>query len=145
MSILQAYQADLLKDLDEGEEVRREAFTELRKATDLSLWATKETAKYIGRSMAALVAMERHLWLNLSNIKNRDKSFLMDAPLSSPGLFSDSVNTVVERFQEAKKQVAAFQKFLPRHSQVSGAAGREQPQPSTSSSHREQQKESVTT
>lgn len=53
MSILQAYQADLLKDLDEGEEVSREAFVELRRATDLSLHATKETAKSIGCSMAS--------------------------------------------------------------------------------------------
>ncbi len=27
-----------------------------------------------------LVATERHLWLNLSNIKRKDKNFLMDAP-----------------------------------------------------------------
>ncbi len=87
---------------------------ELRRATHLSLSATKETARSIGRSMAALVATERHLWLNLSNIKGKDKHFLMDAPLSSSGLFGDAVNLVVERFQESAKQVAAFQKLLPR-------------------------------
>ncbi len=29
------------------------------------------------------MATERHLWLNLSNIKGKDKNFLMDAPISS--------------------------------------------------------------
>ncbi len=48
--------------------VRRE-FAELHRATDLSLRAAKETAKSIGRSMAALVATERYLWLNLITLK----------------------------------------------------------------------------
>ncbi|ROL51859.1 hypothetical protein DPX16_19378 [Anabarilius grahami] len=54
--------------------------------------------------------------------------------------------TVVERFQEAKKQAAAFQRFLPRRSKnPPEVAEQEQPRPSTSSSahHRAQQKVSV--
>ncbi|XP_073721072.1 uncharacterized protein [Misgurnus anguillicaudatus] len=54
MAVLQAYQADLLKDLSGGETIDREAFDELRRATDLSLRATKQTARAIGRSMSAL-------------------------------------------------------------------------------------------
>lgn len=73
----------------------------LRQATDLPLRATKETACAIGRSM---VATERHLLLNLSGIKEKDKTFLLDALLSPPGLFGDAVSLVTERFQEAKKQ-----------------------------------------
>ncbi len=71
MAVLQAYQTDLLKELDEGEGFSAEDIGELRKAADLSLRATKETARAIGRSMAALVAAERHLWLTLSDIKDR--------------------------------------------------------------------------
>ncbi|KAI2657538.1 Transposon Ty3-G Gag-Pol polyprotein [Labeo rohita] len=56
MSVLQAYQADLLKELDEGEEIKDSDISELRRTADLSLRATKETARAIGRSMAALVA-----------------------------------------------------------------------------------------
>ncbi len=63
MSLLQAYNADLLADLDEGEGIG-------------------------------------HLWLNLRNIKGKDKNFLMDAPFYLSGLFGDAVNSVVERFQE---------------------------------------------
>ncbi len=91
MLLLQAYQAELLADLDEGRGIGPNAVCEL---AQLSLRAAKETAKSIGRSMAALVATERHLWLNLSNIKEKYKNFLMDAPISSSGLFGDAVNSV---------------------------------------------------
>ncbi len=57
MSLLQAYQAELLADLDEGEGIGPDAVCKLA------------TARAIGRSMVALVATERHLWLNLNNIK----------------------------------------------------------------------------
>ncbi len=110
------------------------------KNADLSLRATKETACAIGRSM---VVAERHLWLTLSNIKDRDRVFLLDAPLSPSGLFGEAVGAVVDRHQEAKKQAAAFQRFLPRRSLAQGAAGREQPLPRAGSSYREAQKESV--
>ncbi len=70
--------------------------------------------------MAALVATQRHLWLNLSQISEKDRVFLLDAPISPSGLFGNAVDKVVDRFQEAKKQAAAFQQFLPRRSQ-SGA------------------------
>jgi len=58
-----------LGDLDEGEGV-----------TDLSLWTTKGTAWAINAP-----------WVNLSGIKEKDKTLLLDALLSD-----------VERFQEAK-------------------------------------------
>ncbi len=93
--------------------------------------------------MAALVAAERHLWLTLSDMKEKDRVFLMDAPLAPSGLFGNAVDYVVDRYQEARKQAAAFHRFLPRRSIVLGAAGREQPQPFTSSSYREIQKQSV--
>ncbi|KAI2657343.1 Transposon Ty3-G Gag-Pol polyprotein [Labeo rohita] len=105
MSVLQAYQADLLKELDEGEEIKDSDISELRRTADLSLRATKETARAIGRSMAALVAAERHLWLTLSDMKEKDRVFLLDAPLSPAGLFGDAVNAVVDRDQEAREIV----------------------------------------
>ncbi len=122
MSVLQAYQADLLKELDEREQVSSDDIAELRRTADLSLRTTKETARAIGRSMAAMVAAERHLWLTLSDMKDKDRVCLLGAPLSSSGLFGDAVNSVVDRFQEASKQAAAFQRFLPRRSRGCWAA-----------------------
>ncbi len=66
--------------------------------------------------MAALVAAERHFWLTLSDIKDRDRVFLLDALLLPSSLFSDTVGAAVDRHQEAGKQAAAFQQFLPRRS-----------------------------
>ncbi len=37
MAILQAYQADVLKEMDEGDSLTPETVKELRKATDLAL------------------------------------------------------------------------------------------------------------
>ncbi|KAL0153424.1 hypothetical protein M9458_051262 [Cirrhinus mrigala] len=79
--------------------------------------------------MAAMVAAERHLWLNLMGIKDRDKIFFLDAPVSSSGLFGDSVNTVVTRFREAKRHAEAFDQFLPRRGQALGLSAT-QPRPS---------------
>lgn len=50
--------------------------------------------------MVALVAAERHLWLNLSDIKKKDKAFLFDTQLFPPGLFGDAMKMVIERFQD---------------------------------------------
>ncbi|MGL5564837.1 MAG: hypothetical protein ACRDC4_03815 [Plesiomonas sp.] len=56
MAVLQAYQADLLKDIDKNcEEIEGETIVEV-----ISLQATKEAAKSIGRSIAALVKSVRH-------------------------------------------------------------------------------------
>ncbi len=55
MSVSQAYKADLLKELDEGEQVKSDDIVELRRTADFALHATKETARAIGRSIAALV------------------------------------------------------------------------------------------
>ncbi len=61
MAILQANQADVLKEMDEGTGLTPEAVKELRRATDLALRATKHTARAVGRSMVGSVAAERHL------------------------------------------------------------------------------------
>ncbi|CAM4611821.1 unnamed protein product [Leuciscus chuanchicus] len=141
MSIMQAYQAELLGDSEDGGGISADTVSELRRATDLSLRATKETAKSI--FMAALVATERHLWLNLSDIKDKEKHVLLDAPVSTQGLFGDAVNSAVAKSQEASKQAAALQKLLPRRSFYE-AAEREPPHSSKKSAeHRATQKQSV--
>ncbi len=49
VAVLQAYQADLLKELDEEEDLNSDDISELRRTTDLSLRATKETSRAFGR------------------------------------------------------------------------------------------------
>ncbi|KAI2646248.1 Lamina-associated polypeptide 2, isoform alpha [Labeo rohita] len=80
MAVLQAYQADLLKDLDKGQGLSPDEVAELHRTTDLALRATKQAATAMGRSMAAMVVMERHLWVNLADLGKKEKGFLLDAP-----------------------------------------------------------------
>lgn len=56
-------------------------------------------AHAIGRSMDAVVAVERYLWLTLSGIKEKEKSFLPSATVSPSGLFDIAVDMVVEWFR----------------------------------------------
>ncbi len=93
MSVLQAYQADLLKELNEREQVSSDDIAKLRRTADLSLRATKETARALGA-----------LWLLWW--QQRD---ICGWPC------------------QIWRQVAAFQRFLPRRSRAQGAAGRSSP------------------
>ncbi len=128
-----AYKADVLKEMDEGTGLTPEAVKELRRATDLALRATKHTARAVGRSMAASVAAEHHLWLNLTEIREKEKVFLMDAPISQSGLFGEAVSAVVDKFRSAKTQSAALKQFMPRrardYSTPSSSVSREQSLP----------------
>ncbi|KAI2647437.1 Transposon Ty3-G Gag-Pol polyprotein [Labeo rohita] len=114
-SVLHAYQADLLKELDESDEIKKDDIIELQRTVDLSLCATKETARTIGRSIAAMVAAERHLCLTLSDMKEKDRVFLLNAPLAPSGLFGDAVNSVVDRYQEAWLLGGSSPSRVPAH------------------------------
>ncbi len=78
MAVLQAYQADLLKVLDDGKGLSPEAVIELRRTTDLTLRATKQTAAIIGRAMADIGL----IWLTLGRMRNIFFSIRQSRPLS---------------------------------------------------------------
>ncbi len=120
MAVLQVYQAKLLSAIDESEPDSA-TLRELRSATDLALRATKTTAQAIGRSMAGLVVLERHLWLTLMEIKDADKVSFLDAPISPSGLFGPAVEGFAERFTEAQKASQAMRHFLPKRSSSASA------------------------
>ncbi len=142
MAVLQAYQADLLKDLDKGHGLSPDEVAELRRTTDLALRATKQAATAMGRSMAAMVVTEIHLWVILADIGKKEKGFPLDTPVSPSELFGSSVETVVEKFREAKAHSAAFKTFIPRKS-MSEPEQRRGPGPSPSGDQRWAQKASV--
>lgn len=74
----------------------------------------------IGYSMAALVDTERHVWFNLMGIKDKNKAFLLDATILPQYLFGDTVNIIVNKYQEAKCQLAMFRELIPSFSQEPG-------------------------
>ncbi len=107
MAVLQAYQADLLKDLDNGQGLSPDEVAELRRTTDLAHRATKQAATAMGRSMAAMVVTER---------RRKRRAFFSMLQSRLPELFGTSVEMVVEKFREARARSAAFKTFIPRRS-----------------------------
>ncbi len=106
-------QADLLKDADAVGAVATAEIEELHRSSDLALCATEQTAHAIGRSLVALIVTERHLWLNLLGLKEKDRSFLLDAPVSPAGVFRTAVETVIRKFREVKVKSAVFECYIP--------------------------------
>ncbi len=50
---------------------------------------------------------ECHLCLNMTEIREKEKAILIDAPISSSGLFGDTVNTVVNKFKKRSQPCRA--------------------------------------
>lgn len=89
--------------------------------TDLVLQATKTTVQAIGRAMASLVVLELHLWLNLTEFKDADRTALLDSPISPSGLFGTTVDGFTELYIAAQKSSQAIRQFLPKRASPSTA------------------------
>lgn len=95
MTVLQVFQAKVLCYMDESGQ-HQEAFKELSTATNLALCATKATAQVISKTMASLVVLECHLWLNLTEIRNAEKMAFLYSPVFMKGLFGPAVDRFAE-------------------------------------------------
>ncbi len=127
MAILQVHQAKALKQVPEGS-TDPGLMQELRTATDFALRATKVTARSLGKAMSTMVVQERHLWLNLAEMKDVDKARFLDAPISQGGLFGDTVEGFAQQFSAVQQQTEAIQHILPRRDAPSTAAPGARPQ-----------------
>ncbi len=112
MAILQVHQAKALKQVHEGS-TNPGLMQELRTATDFALRATKVTARSLGKAMSTMVVQERHLWLNLVEMKDVDKARFLDAPISQAGLFGDTVEGFAQQFSAVQQQTEAIQHTCP--------------------------------
>ncbi|KAF4103868.1 hypothetical protein G5714_014855 [Onychostoma macrolepis] len=63
------------------------------------------------RLMAVLQVFQRHLWLNLADLKDADRKVLLNAPVTPSG---DAVESIIERFAEAQKCAKAMSHVMPR-------------------------------
>ncbi|CAM4616073.1 unnamed protein product [Leuciscus chuanchicus] len=126
MAILQVYQAKMLRDMHEGR-TDPGLFDELRAATDLALRATKVTARSLGLVMSTAVVQERHLWLNLADMREPERTRLLDAPISQAGLFGGAVEDFAQQFSTAQKQTEAIKHILPRRSAAQPSVQNPQP------------------
>ncbi len=84
MAILQFHQAKALKQVHEGS-TDPGLMQELRTVTDFAPRATKVTAQSLGKAMSTMVVQERHLWLNLAEMKDVDNARFLDAPSPRQG------------------------------------------------------------
>ncbi len=112
MAILQVHQARALKQVHE-DSTDPGLMQELRTATDFALRATKVTARSLGKAMSTMVVQERHLWLNLVEMKDVDKAHFLDAPISQAGLFGDTVEGFAQQFSAVQQQTEANQHTCP--------------------------------
>ncbi len=110
MAILQVHQAKALKQVHEGS-IDPGLMQELRTATDFALRATKVTARSLGKAMSTMVVQERHLWLNLAEMKDVDKARFLDAPISQGGLFGDRIGAPAPQPVGASGQLGKEQAF----------------------------------
>ena len=97
MVVLQAYQTDLLRDLDRGEGLFPDQVAELRRTTGLSpgyqagcLFHAQDYGGHGGSGETSVDEPGRH-W-------EERKGFLLDAQVSPSELFGISVETVIEKF-----------------------------------------------
>ncbi len=63
--------------------------------------------------MSTMVVQERHLWLNLVEMKDVDKARFLDAPISQAGLFGDTVEDFAQQFSAVQQQTEAIQHTCP--------------------------------
>ncbi len=120
MAILQVHQAKVLKQVYEGS-TDPGLMQELRTATDFALRAMKVTARSLGKAMSTMVVQERHLWLNLAEVKYVDKGTLFRRP-------GDTVEGFAQQFSAVQQQTEAIQLILPRRDAPSTAAPGARPQ-----------------
>ncbi len=80
--------------------------------TDFALRAAKVTARSLGKAMSTMVFQEPHLWLNLAEMNDVDKSRFLDAPISQAGLFDDTVEGFAQQFMAIQQQTEVIQHIL---------------------------------
>ncbi|KAL0160102.1 hypothetical protein M9458_043827, partial [Cirrhinus mrigala] len=82
------------------------------------------------RAMSTMVVQERHLWLNLAEMRDAEKVRFLDAPISHAGLFGKTVEEFAQQFSTVKKQTEAIKHILPRCAvRASPAPPKQQPPP----------------
>lgn len=96
---------DLLKEADAAGGVAPAEIEELRCLSDLALRETKQATRAISCSLVALIVTERHLWLNLSGLIEKDRSFFLDAPVLPAGLFVTAAEMVVRKSVASERYI----------------------------------------
>ncbi len=98
----------------EGGALTAEAVKDLRAAMDFVLMAMMRAAQAVGKAMGFMIVLQRHLWLNLADLKDADSKVLLNAPVTPSGLFGDAVESIIERFAETQYCTKAMSHVMLR-------------------------------
>ncbi|RXN07737.1 Glycosyltransferase LARGE1 [Labeo rohita] len=117
MSLLQTYQAICLGELSEAVSAGRPCdalMGEVLSTADYILRATRGALVSLGHAMAGTVVAQRHLWLTLANLPERDRSAFLSTPISPSGFFGAGLGAVQALFEDSKKQAESLRGSMPR-------------------------------
>lgn len=67
-----------------------------------------------GRGMASTVVAQRHLWLTLLDVPEKDRAVYLDEPVSAEGLFGKSLDAIQAKFETRQKQTETLRSIIPR-------------------------------
>ncbi|CAM4447071.1 unnamed protein product [Leuciscus chuanchicus] len=85
-----------------------------REATDRTVRTMQKNAISVDQAMSTMVVQECYLWLNLADMRETDKYWFLDSPISQVGLFGDTVERFAQQFSAAQKQTEVIRHILPR-------------------------------
>ena len=80
---------------------------EVRLATDYILRVLRGAVLSLGRGMTSMVVVQRHLWLTLSDVSDRERAVYL-------GLFGPSLDAILAKFELRKKQNVGSEHHHPQ-------------------------------
>lgn len=85
---------------------------DLHSATVCALRATKVTPQALDQAISTFVVQERHLWLNLTEMRDEEKVHFLDAPISKGCFSRDTVKDFAQQLSTVKMQTEAIKHIL---------------------------------
>lgn len=108
-----AYQSHIWSSAAEGGLTLNQT-EELRLISRMLLRLAKLLSQATGRSMAALVAARRQLWLSQARLMESNKAALLDAPITPGHTFGSAVDAFLLRSKAAREATKAFSDLAPK-------------------------------
>ncbi|XP_066551709.1 uncharacterized protein LOC136718009 [Amia ocellicauda] len=118
-SLLAVYVAELADKHKEAP--TPEVMREIAGVADTVVDLMKFSARASGRSLAALVAARRQLWLTQTRVPERDKPHLLDAPITPGFTFGPAVEVMLERSRKATGEYQRMVHVIPHQGPTSTA------------------------
>ncbi|XP_013883292.1 uncharacterized protein LOC106531896 [Austrofundulus limnaeus] len=117
VTMLQTYQAMALAELAAQmpqENPLLPLLNKIRLASDHNLRVSCCVALALGKGMASTVVAQRHLWLTLADVPDKDRVAYLEEPVTPTGLFGQALDVIQTKCEQRKKQAEAIRCIIPR-------------------------------